>query len=207
MKILIATHNPAKFSRYKTLLEPIGSTEVSLSDVGITEKVDEPFGKAKDNAVHKAKFYGKKSGLVTIAVDEAVHTNFLPNDEQPGVYVRRLKKGNSEFTDQDVLTFWEETFQNYPQLNKKFIWDFSIAYFNPKNERVGYSQVEVESVVIQPFSKKLVRGYPMSSFLKLAGTDKQHSELTEQEKASNDALNFQSFVEDFRMWVNNLCRD
>ena len=202
MKILIATHNPAKFKRYETLLKPLDNLEIiSLSDVSITEKIDEPFTNAKDNAIHKAKFYSKKANLVTIAIDEAVHTNFLPNDEQPGVYVRRLKKENAEFTDHDILSFWEETFSRYPQPNKKFIWDFSIAYYNPQDERLGFSRVEVESTVIQPFSQKLVPGYPMSSFLGLSGTHKQHSELTEQEKAANDAMNFKSFVQNFTMWI------
>lgn len=202
MKILIATHNPAKFNRYKTLLQPLDNLEVvSLSDIGITEKIDEPFTNAKDNAIHKAKFYSKKTNLITIAIDEAVHTNFLPNDEQPGVYVRRLKKGNTEFTDQDILSFWEETFRQYPQPNKKFVWDFSIAYYSPQNDQLGFTRVEVESNVIQPFSQKLVPGYPMSSFLGLSGTHKQHSELTEQEKAANDAINFKAFLQDFTVWI------
>lgn len=205
MKILIATHNPAKFKRYKTLLEPLGNLEIiSLSDIDIIDKVDEPFNNAKDNAIHKAKFYSQKSGIITIAIDEAVNTNFLPNDEQPGVYVRRLKKENVEFTDRDVLTFWEETFSQYPQPDKKFTWDYSIAYRNPQDDQFGFSRVEVESVVIQPFSKKIVPGYPMSSFLSLSGTNKQHSELTEQEKAINDTKNFRKFVGDFSVWIKDL---
>lgn len=202
MKILVATHNPAKLERYKALLEPLKNLKiVSLSDIGITEKIDEPFTSAKDNAAHKAKFYGKKSGIITVAVDEAAHTNFLPNDEQPGVYVRRLKKGNIESTDLDVLSFWEETFNRYPQPDKKFIWDFSIAYYNPKNDQLSSSCIKIKSIVIQPFSKKLVPGYPMSSFLGLSKKHKQHSELTEQEKITEDKINFKNFIKDFTTWV------
>jgi inosine/xanthosine triphosphate pyrophosphatase family protein len=54
MKILIATHNPAKFERYRRLL----------------------------------------------AEYEAASTNFLPENMQPGVYVRRLN-GGKEATDEE----------------------------------------------------------------------------------------------------------
>lgn len=201
-KILIATHNSAKFERYKALLEPLKNLEiVSLSDVGITEKINEPFINTKDNAIHKAKFYSKLSNLITIAIDEAVQTNFLPNNEQPGVYVRRLKKGKTEATDKEVLDFWEELFKHYPQTDKKFIWDYGIAYYNNKTNQLGYSQIEIESTIKQPFSKKLTPGYPMSSFLILPGTDKCHGDLTEQEKTANDIIYFENFIKNFSSWI------
>ncbi|WP_420917084.1 non-canonical purine NTP pyrophosphatase [Dictyobacter halimunensis] len=78
MKILLATHNPSKFERYNNLLREVANLElVSLQGVSISEKVDEPFATAKENAIHKAVKYARISQLPTLAVDEAVTTNFL----------------------------------------------------------------------------------------------------------------------------------
>lgn len=106
MKILIATHNQSKFKRYYNLLVDIPQIElISLSELGINDKVDEPFDNALENAIHKAKTYGNLSNLITLAIDDECHTNFLPSNEQPTVYVRRLNKDKKEFTDTEVLSF------------------------------------------------------------------------------------------------------
>lgn len=202
MKILIATHNPAKFRRYKSLIDDIGDIEVvSLLDLGIKEKVAEPFDNAKENAIYKAKQYSEISGLTTVAIDEAANTNFLPNGEQPGVYVRRIKKDDSEVTDQDVLDFWQETFNKYPVENKKFIWEFYIAYFDPKTNNLGFTQTMAETSITEKFSKKFSPGYPMSSFLIFPDTDKPHSELTEIEKTNIDKKIFSQFTINFKNWL------
>lgn len=201
MKILIATHNPAKFKRYKSLIEDNDGLEiVSLLDLGIKEKVAEPFNNAKENAIYKAKKYSEISGLATVAIDEAANTNFLPDGEQPGVYVRRIKKDNSEVTDQDVLNFWQDTFKKY-QLKKKFIWEFYIAYFDPETSNLGFSQVICKTSVEEKFSETVLPGYPMSSFLIFPNTNKPHSELSEEEKIDIDKKVFNNFSSDFKNWL------
>jgi len=83
MQILIATHNQAKFDRYKNILSQINGLKIfSLSDLKISEKVEENYTTNTENAMHKAITYGNISGLITIGVDEAVMTNFLPDNEQ-----------------------------------------------------------------------------------------------------------------------------
>lgn len=203
MDILIATHNPAKFERYKRLVSQTGNNLniFSLRDLNISAKVEEPFSNSKENAIYKAKRYAEASNMITVAIDEAVTTNFLPNNEQPGVYVRRLKKDKTEATDEQVLEFWQKTFEIYPQADKKFIWNFSIAYFDPAKQKSGSSEGIKETKVVQPFSKKIDPGYPMSSFLSFIGRSKAFVDMTEQEKREIDDDTFINFVEDFRAWL------
>jgi inosine/xanthosine triphosphate pyrophosphatase family protein len=173
MEILLATHNPAKFLRYQRLLKDVANLNLlTLSNVNISIKVDEPYDNAKENAVYKAKEYAKMSGLPTIAIDEATSTNFLPDNEQPGVFVRRFANKEKEMTDNESLEVWHELFQKYPQNPKRFIWDFSIAYFNPQSDKLHYSKVVMESKVAEKFSDRIEKGYPMSSFLIIDGSSK-----------------------------------
>ena len=50
----------------------------------------EPYNEVLDNAIIKAKEYASLSQLPVLAIDEALKTNFLPDSEQPGAFVRRF---------------------------------------------------------------------------------------------------------------------
>lgn len=202
MEILVATHNQAKFKRYKKILENISNLEISsLSDLGIKDKADETFETNRENAMHKAKIYGGVSGKITLAIDEAVMTNFLPENEQPGVYVRRFGKNNKELTDIEVISIWKKIFELYPQKDKLFIWNFALAYYNPNNLSQGSFEVEKNSYVAKEFSDKKTDGYPMSAILSPFENGKAYLELDEDMHANEDRKNFKFFLEDFESWL------
>lgn len=69
---------------------------LSLSDLGITVKIAEPHETAEENARHKVRKYAKLTNLPTLSLDEAAHTNFPPENEQPGVYVRQVADRQTE---------------------------------------------------------------------------------------------------------------
>ncbi|HMN19306.1 MAG TPA: non-canonical purine NTP pyrophosphatase [Candidatus Moranbacteria bacterium] len=202
MKILIATHNPSKFERYKRILEIIDFLEpVSLADLGITEKVEENYATNVENALHKARTYGKLSGMITVAVDEALMTNFLPDNEQPGVYARRFAKDKKEQTDEELIEIWKEIFKAYSQEDKKFIWNFAVAFYNPKNDSEGVECVEEISHVAKYFSPIKSNGYPMSTFLSFSLNGIPYIEMSQKEKDHKDIQNFASFVDVFNRWL------
>jgi inosine/xanthosine triphosphate pyrophosphatase family protein len=205
MKILIATHNPAKLKRYKSLVNEIPNLElITLTELNITAKVDEPHNTAKENAIHKAKEYANISGLPTIAIDEGVMTNFLPPEEQPGVFVKRIKKTNAEVTDEEILEHWKNIFQQYPQKTKKFIWDFSVAFFNPQTNFLGYAKFTKTMTVADVFSAKRSPGYPMSSFLIPAGMQKPYIDLSDAERKRVDNETFKQLIPQVKQWINGI---
>ncbi|MFZ4632299.1 MAG: non-canonical purine NTP pyrophosphatase [Patescibacteria group bacterium] len=194
MKILLATHNKGKIRRYKSLFSCFSDLElISLEEMGIRLKVDEPFNSPAENSVHKAREYGNFSNLPTIAIDEAVLTNFLPDNEQPGVFVRRLKKG-AELNDQEVLTTWKEIFSTYPNQDLKFIWDFRMSYYEPITKKIKTARATQIDSVAKNFSTLIDPGYPMSSFLIPEGLNTTYSELTIEEYLSVDKINLKSFI-------------
>jgi inosine/xanthosine triphosphate pyrophosphatase family protein len=202
MKILLATHNKSKLERYKRILKPLDFAElVSLADLGIAEKVEENHATNIENALHKARTYGKISGLITIAIDEALLTNFLPDNEQPGVYARRFSKNKKELTDEELIEVWREIFKLYPQKDKKFIWNFAVAFYNPENDSEGFECIEEVSYVAKYFSPIKSNGYPMSTFLSFEQGGIPYIEMNQSKKDEIDAQNFASFVNIFKTWL------
>ena len=202
MKILIATHNLAKLKRYNKILGLIDNIEiVSLADINISEKVEENYATNTENALHKARIYGELSDLITVAADEALMTNFLPDNEQPGVYARRFSADKTELTDDEVIDVWHKIFEIYPQPDKQFIWSFAVAFYNPKTKSSGVQCVEQISYTSRYFSTILHPGYPMSSFLSSEKDGKPYTEMTDAENESTDIKNFANFVSVFKRWL------
>lgn len=193
--ILIATHNKAKLKRYQGLFADItGLKLVTLEELGITLKADEPFSTPDSNSAYKAKTYGELSQLPTIAIDEAVRTNFLPDHEQPGVFVRRFRKG-AELSDSEVLNVWREIFATYPTPNRQFIWDFSLSYYDPKSGESKTVQAIQKNSISEKFSDIIDPGYPMSSFLIPEGYTRPSSELSQAERLQADQIRLKPFWE------------
>jgi hypothetical protein len=203
MQILIATHNQAKLKRYKNILSTMNDIElVSLNDLNITDKVDENHLTSVENALKKSRIYGDLSVIITIGIDEALMTNFLPDNEQPGVFARRFTNDKTELTDQGVIDTWKKIFAAYPQPDKQFIWDFAVAYYNTANKSDGVGRVQQISYVASHFSEKLQPGYPMSSFMSPYPNGAPYTELSQTEKDAVDTKNFVSFVNQFQIWLS-----
>jgi len=193
-KILIATHNQGKLKRYKNLFTDLKDLEIlSLQDLNIDVKVDEPYNNPEENAIYKAKEYAKISLLPTIAVDEALTTNFLPENEQPGVFVRRFNKERRELSDLEVLEIWKKISQLYPGESRQFIWDFRLSYYNPQANILKTANTVQRDFLASEFSNKINPGYPMSSFLIPEGYKKPYVELDLDVLLKIDKRNLKSF--------------
>ncbi|MFA5994612.1 MAG: non-canonical purine NTP pyrophosphatase [Parcubacteria group bacterium] len=204
MEILIATHNLAKLARYKKIVENIPGVQcLSLADLGIVEKVEEIFETSTENAKHKAQIYGDLSGKITLAIDEAVNTNFLPDHAQPGVYVRRFSGDKKELTDSEVIEVWKKIFATYPQADKQFIWDFALAFYNPRTGSQGVQVVEQISYIAKVFSTRETNGYPMSAFLSPVVGGEAYLDMSPEVHERVDRENFAAFLLLFDQWLQN----
>lgn len=95
LKILIATGNPGKFEELAAHFADLPFEFVSLKDVGLdTIDLEEPYETTWENALHKARFFGEKSKLVTIAEDTAFYVRKLGG--LPGVKAKRYGKDDAE---------------------------------------------------------------------------------------------------------------
>lgn len=202
MDVLIATHNKQKLLRYQKLLSCLdGLNVLSLDGVNITQDVEEIFEDNVQNARHKAKIYGDISGLRTIAVDEAVMTNFLPDNEQPGVYVKRFNKEKKELSEEELVEVWKNILAKYPQEDKQFIFDYAIVFYNPKTGFNDAIQVKQISYVATDISQSKSGGYPLSRVLSYKPHGRPYIELDDAIRWREDEKNFASFIAKLKDWI------
>ena len=87
-KILVATSNIGKFTEITAELADLQFDLVNLKDLKLDGiEVDEPHATTWQNALEKAKFFAKKSGLLTIAEDTGLFVDYL--NGAPGIKAKR----------------------------------------------------------------------------------------------------------------------
>ncbi|MCL7974186.1 MAG: non-canonical purine NTP pyrophosphatase [marine benthic group bacterium] len=90
--LLVATRNAHKLDEIRDLLHDTAATVVSLDDVGVEPHPAEESVEIHDtfhgNALAKARYYRKLTGLATVADDSGLCVDAL--DGAPGVYSRRF---------------------------------------------------------------------------------------------------------------------
>lgn len=180
-ELVLATHNPAKKKRYSRLFSGIASEIVSLDDLGIKERPMESGDTAEENARIKASFYYKKTGLPVFAEDEALYVDFLPEQKQPGVNVRRID-GIDEATDEQILKYWEDIVLKVSPNNRTGYWHVAYVLIDARGN-IKTVSIDYPILFFSPSSKIKIQGWPMSSLGGPSVFNKPHSALTEEERA------------------------
>lgn len=85
-KLVIASNNPGKLAEFQLLLQPLGIEVVTQAQLGIKE-AEEPHLTFIENAIAKARFVSRESGLPALADDSGICVNAL--NGAPGVYSAR----------------------------------------------------------------------------------------------------------------------
>ena len=86
-QLLVATGSAHKLAELRGLLRLARTDLLSLGDLGIREAPLEDGSTFAANALIKARFYGARSGLPTVADDSGLEVEAL--DGRPGVHTRR----------------------------------------------------------------------------------------------------------------------
>ena len=102
MKVLIGTTNPSKVKRFEELLAGCNIEFCTLKDLGIAQEPEESGKNPEENAIIKAKYYGKFFDMV-ICNDAGLYFASLPLDDsrQPGLNIRT--PGGSERLDDEAM--------------------------------------------------------------------------------------------------------
>lgn len=108
--LLIGTTNAAKLEYYQELLSDAGIIVTKL-DENLFSAPEEIGKKIKENAVLKAEYYYKTSGTATLSIDLGLHFEGVTDDEQPGLYVRRVN--GKELTDEEMISYYIELIDKY----------------------------------------------------------------------------------------------
>lgn len=185
MKILFATTNPAKIKRYVDILIKEGIEVLTLNDLNIKIKVIESGKNALENAILKATAYYNITNITTIAIDDTLYIEGIPEEKEPGTHVRRV--GDKELTDDEMLTYYTSLVKEYGgRLTAK--WVYGLVIYDGKETKQYTWSKDNFYLVETPCDKRNI-GYPLNSISIDTKYNKYFAELTDNEKKSKNNNN------------------
>jgi len=179
-EIIYGTSNPAKVAQVRDVLEPIGFTVKSLADFNSQITVEEDGTTAEENAVKKAVAYAAELNMPVLSMDVALYFNDLPDDKQPGLYVRRIS-GKARPSDQDMLDSYAALAASMGDRIEGY-WRYAFALAWPDGRKVSFTHDTPRIFVSKP-SDKIVESFPLESLQIDPISGKYISEMEKEELA------------------------
>lgn len=178
-KILIATTNPGKLKEISNFLKDLPLQIVSLSDINISDDVEETGTTYQENSELKAIYYAKKSNLPALSDDGGLEISAL--NGEPGINSKRwLGKDSAE---QDIIAHMTKVAIKLPENNRKAFFKVVLSLGLP-NGKVWSVDGKIEGIIAEKPYLKILKGYPYRSFFYLPRIKKYYheKELTEKEQ-------------------------
>ena len=182
MKVLFATSNPAKISRYLKKLKEKNLEVLTISDLGINLHPKETGSNAIENAYIKAKAYYDKTNITTIGMDNNLYIEELPEEKQPGTHVRRIN--GKELNDEEMIEYYCNLVNEYGgKLTAK--WVYGMVIYDGK-EAKEYSWSKSNFYLVNKPNEKRTPGYPLDSISIMPECNKYFVDLTEKDRKENE---------------------
>jgi len=184
-KILFATSNPTKAKRFSKGLLKNNIKVLSLSDINIDIDVEENGKDAIENALIKAKAYYNTSNMTVMAMDDNLYIENIPDNLQPGMYVRRVN--GKRLTDDEMINHYSSLAKEYGE-NGKLIarWVYGLAIIKDGKEST-YTWSKEDFYIVDIPSKIINPGYPLNSLSKDKKLNKYFTDITEEDiKETNE---------------------
>ena len=195
-EVLFATSNASKVARYKDKWLERGIVLKSLKDIDVDIDVDENGSTAIENATIKAKAYNEASNLPTMATDDTMYIVGIPEEKQPGIFVRRVN--GKRLNDQEMIDYYTGLVKEYGKdgkLDTKWILGMVII----KDGKVyTHEETTSEYYILDTPAKDMREGYPLSSILFNKKANKYDIYLTEEDKkiGQADDMGFIDFIDE-----------
>lgn len=181
-KILFATNNQTKSKRFTNDLLKHDIEIVSLLDMNIKLDVEENGKDAIENALIKAKACYKMTKMITLAMDDNLYLENVPNDKQPGMYVRRVN--GKRLTDEEMIEYYTNLAKEYGENGKMTArWVYGIALIVDGKEYT-YTWSKNDFYIVDKPSDIVEPGYPLNTISINKKLNKYFTELTEEDKLS-----------------------
>ena len=174
MKILIGTNNLNKYKNYKDAFK-IYAPAIELAtpaDLGIIGEPEEDRDSLLENAIKKAKFFGDKSKIITLADDTGLFVDAL--NGEPGINTKRWYAGSDHNRCVKLL-------ERLVGKNRAAHYKWGFAAYNPINNQTWTFETIVDGSIADVFREN--RGFGYDKMFKLITLDKYYSELSTQELA------------------------
>lgn len=161
MKILIATKNRAKIKKYSTILDELEIEWITINDLEKDINVEENGNTPNENAIIKAKAYYEAFKMPVLADDSGLILDKLPQEKQPGVFVRR--HNGRELSDEEIITLYSNEIE---RVGGETTGAFLIAITIIKENGEIYSnEIMHKRLFVSKPCKERTPGYPMNSLI------------------------------------------
>ena len=181
MKVLFATSNPAKVRNYKEELLKYGIELLTLKDIDIHIHVEENGKNAIENAYIKAKAYYDELRIPTIGMDNNLFIESIPDELQPGVFVRRIN--GKELNDDEMIEYYTKLVKEYGG-KLKARWVYGMVLIS-ENGIYEYSWSYDDFYLVSNVNEKRNPGYPLDSISIDEKLNKYFIDMTEEDRIKN----------------------
>ena len=181
MKVLFATSNPAKVRNYKEKLLKSGIELLTLKDIDIHIHVEENGKNAIENAYIKAKAYYDELEIPTIGMDNNLFIEGIPDELQPGVFVRRIN--GRELNDDEMIEYYTKLVKEYGG-KLKARWVYGMVLIS-ENGTYEYSWSYDDFYLVDKVNAKRNPGYPLDSISIDEKLNKYFVDMTEEDRIKN----------------------
>lgn len=203
-EILFATGNKSKAKRFTKGLLEHDIKVLTLEDININIEVEENGSTAIENALIKARAYAKKTNLPVFAMDDTLYIDNIPDDKQPGMFVRRVNV--KRLNDEEMIEYYSNLAKEYGTnglLTGR--WIYGMALINNDHEYT-YTWSKQNFYITSTPSNIINPGYPLNTISINIKLNKYFTELTEEDKLliQEDESHVVNFLVDSLDKSNNL---
>ena len=196
-KVLFATGNESKVKRFKDGLLRNGIEIITIKDIDEDIEVSEDGKDAIENALIKARAHAKVLDIPVFAMDDSLYIDNIPDDKQPGLYVRRVN--GKRLSDEEMLTYYSNLAHEYGVDGKLTCrWVYGIAVINNGVEST-YTWSKDDFYIVDKPSDKIDPGYPLNTISINKKLNKYFTDMTKED--------YDSVKEDESDVVEFLCKN
>ena len=178
-KVLFATGNESKVKRFKDGLLRNGIEIITIKDIDEDIEVSEDGKDAIENALIKARAYAKVLDIPVFAMDDSLYIDNIPDDKQPGLYVRRVN--GKRLSDEEMLTYYSNLAHEYGLDGKLTCrWVYGIAVINNEVEST-YTWSKDDFYIVDKPSDKIDPGYPLNTISINKKLNKYFTDMTKED--------------------------
>lgn len=182
LEIVYGTSNPAKAKQMQSVLTASGMVVIvrTSSEFGVDLDVKEDGETPEENASKKALAYAAVLRRPVLSMDSALYFDDMPDELQPGLYVRRVG-GGKRMGDSEMLAYYMEFIGSFGgRLNGHWRTAFALAL---PDGTCHVHAVTSPRIFVSVPHHKMQEGNPMTALQIDPTTGKRIFDLTPEEQA------------------------
>ena len=181
-KVLFATENESKKRRFYDSLLKDGIEVITINDINNKVNIIEDGNDAIENALIKARGYAKELDIPVFAMDDSLYIEGIPEDKQPGLYVRRVN-GN-RLSDEEMIEYYSNLAHTYGIDGKLTCrWIYGMAVINNGVEST-YTWSKEDFYIVDKPSDKVNPGYPLNTISVNKKLNKYFTDMSKEDFAN-----------------------